>query len=372
MPPQPNQFSPDQNPTPVTPQPQPVQRGSRFLLLGGVVVLVLAALLYWFSPLFQTSEIKTTGEPLRIGIVRYLKIYDPEIDGFIARMAELGYHEGSNVTYSIFRVDKVEETGPAVQELIAQDVDLIYAVTTVAAAAALRETKAAERTDIPIVYAQGNAPVESGIAASFKSSGNNATGVAVNFVEITAKKLEYLKMIDPDVKRVGYFDSKHTDPAAQFTLKELEKQAPEFGITLVRYELKEPVGQASVAEISSVLASLKPGDIDAYFHLPGPLMGIQAQPTIIEGVTRLGIPSIWLETPSVEIGGLFAYSHDLFALGSQAADIANKVIGGALPTDIPIEFPLKYVLAINLESARKANITLPQTLIYLANKTFGE
>jgi len=256
--------------------------------------------------------------------------------------------------------------------LLAEDVDLIYAVTSVAAAAALRETAAAGRTDIPIVFAQGNAPVESGLIASYRSSGNNATGVAVNFVETTSKKLEYLKSIAPDAERIGYFDSEHTDPAAQFTLEELQKQAPDFGITLTRYELKNPVGTSSVAEIADILAGIRPGEIDAYFHLPGPLMGAQAQPTIIEGVKRLGIPSIWLETPSVEIGGLFAYSHDLFLLGRQAADIADKVLGGTLPTDIPIEFPLKYVLAINLETARESSIELPQSLLFLADVTVGE
>jgi len=334
-----------------------------FGLIAGVCLLLVGFALYWFASRVEGPP----PEPLTIGIVRYLKIYDPEIDGFIEQMHELGYREDEHVVYRIFRVDTVEETGPAVQQLVAEDVDLIYAITTVAAAAALRETKAAGRTDIPVVFAQGNAPVQSGIIGSFRSSGNNATGVAVNFVETTSKKLEYLKTIAPDAKRVGYFDSVHTDPAAQFTLEELKNQAPDFGLTLVRYELKNPVGSSSIAEIEDVLAGIQPGEIDVYFHLPGPLMGAQAQPTIVEGVNRLGLPSIWLETPSVQIGGFFAYSHDLYLLGSQAADIANKVLLGARPTDIPIEFPLKYILAVNLATANEIGIELPQSLVFLAD-----
>lgn len=344
---------------------------SKKIFLFAVVVLGAGAWLFFFSGWEKVSSVfapSAPPAPVHIGIIRYLKIYDPEVDGFKDRMKALGYVEGENVTYDRIDVDAVPDVNTAAKTLIEKNVDLIYAVTTVAANGALKETASANRADIPIVFAQGNAPVEAGIVKSFASSGNNATGIAVNFIETTPKKLQFLMMIDPAIKRVAHFDAVNADPAAKLALAELQKAAPKFGITLVPYRLENKPGPDSVTEIKRVLATIKPGDVDAYYHLPGPLMGLPAQPSIQEALSRLAIPGVWLEVPSVKIvGGLFAYGHDLYSLGEQAADVALKVLNGEQPTNIPIEFPHKYVIAVNLKTAREAKITLPQSILSIAD-----
>ncbi len=331
-----------------------------------IVVVVMVGGLW----LIYSSGFKKTSEPVKaynIGIIRYLKIYDPEVDGFKQELEQLGYKEGLNVTYHRIDVDKVPDVNVAAKELIQKNVNLIYAVTTVAAKGALDETVAANRTDIPIVFAQGNLVDRAGVIKSFKSSGNNTTGVAVDFVGLTAKKLEFLKKINPNIKKLGYFDAVYADPAAKFNLEELKIQAPKFGITLVGYPLKNPVGPTATEEIKSVLDKIKPGEIDAYFHLPGPIMGFQNQPMIQERLNQLKILGVWLELPSVvQLGGLFTYSHDLNDIGKQAAVIADKVLKGIKPADIPVEFPRHYFLGLNLKTAQTIGITIPDSMLSIA------
>lgn len=333
-------------------------------------VIIGGALLwfYYFGPTFLKQEQKV----YQIGIVRYLKIYDPEVDGFKEGMEQAGYKEGINVIYHRYDVDKVGDVNVAAKELIQKNVDLVFAVTTVAAKGVLDETVAANRTDIPIIFAQGNLAVRAGLVKSLESSGNNATGVAVDFVQLTAKKLEFLKMISPKVKKLGYFDAAHGDPAAMFALEELKIQAPKFGITLVPYRHASPVGPAATEEIKNILQKIKPGEIDAYFHLPGPVMGFQNQPIIINELNRLKIPGAWLELPSVGIGGLFSYSQDLADLGRQAVFMADKVLKGTKPADIPVELPKQYFLHINLKTAREMGLTMPKEVLLLANKVYQE
>lgn len=308
----------------------------------------------------------------KIGIIRYLKIYDPEVDGFKEGMEQAGYKESVNVTYYRYDVDKVEDARVAAKELIQKNVDLIFAVTTVAAKGALDETASANRTDIPIVFAQGNLAVRAGLVKSLQSSGNNATGVAVDFVQLTAKKLEFLKTIKPSIRRLGYFDAAHADPAATFALEELKIQAPKLGIILVPYAHKNPVGPAATEELKNILQNIKPGEIDAYFHLPGPVMGFQNQPIIITELNRLKIPAVWLELPSVAIGGLFSYSQDLVDLGRQAVFIADNVLKGTKPADIPVELPRKYFLYVNLKTAREIGLIVPENIILQANKIYDQ
>ncbi len=341
---------------------------AQVLFLAFAAIIAVGGYFLWKYAVFTEPAPKTYN----IGVIRYLKIYDPIVGGFKEGMAQAGYKEGINVVYHSYDVDKVGDVNAAAKELIQKNVDLIFAVTTVAGVGTLKETELAQRTDVPIVFAQGNLAQRAGLVKSLESSGNNTTGVAVDFVQLTAKKLELLKMIKPGVKKLGYFDAAHGDPAAMFALEELKIQAPKFGITLVPYRHASPVGPAATEEIKNILQKIKPGEIDAYFHLPGPVMGFQNQPVIIGELNRLKIPGVWLELPSVAIGGLFSYSQDLFDLGRQAVFMADKVLKGTKPADIPVELPRQYFFHINLKTAREIGLTIPKEILLLANKIYQE
>jgi len=332
-------------------------------IIGVLIILGVAGYIGWS----YSNTPKQSAGPKKIGISQYLPTLAGATQGFKDEMTTLGYVEGKDVTY-------VQEifTDPALSsstahKLLDQKVDLIYAITSVAARGALAATKE-DGVATPIIFTHANDPVGEGFAQSFKSSGNNATGVSVNIAEVTAKKLEFLKQINPKIKNLLTFDAKFSDPAQVLTLKELAKQAPNFGITVIKYMIQNPPGSLSNKEIAAYMGSLKPGAVDAFFQPAGPAASI---PDTVKMLTvenkRLKIPSVFINLPFVELGGLFSYGHDLPAIGSQAAIMADKVLKGTKPSDIPIEFANKYSLDINLKTAAEIGVTIPDAMLTIAN-----
>lgn len=310
------------------------------------------------------------GKAYTIGVLRYIPQTSKVEDGFYARMKDLGYEDGKNVKYIITPYgESPAKMQSLAQSLIDQKADLIVAITSVAAGGAKKATEASGRIDIPIVFTHSNQPDKQGHIKSFQSSGNNLTGVAINFEEVTNKKLEFLKKINSSIKKIGTLDAVHTDPAGQFILQALRAGAPKFGVEIVSYKVQNNVGPAATAEIAKIADSIKPGNIDAFFHLAGPVSNPpENAQLIINMANRLKIPAVYLVETQVEQGGLMSYAHDQVAMGGQTAVIVNKILNGQLPTDIPVEFPNKNSLVINLKTAEDEGINIPKSLLQIVDK----
>ncbi len=337
------------------------------LAVGAIVIVLLAGGIFFV----MKKDATPPPPPKKIGITEYILQMRPVVDGFIAGMEEQGYREGIDVVYVREPVAEgdVKKLTAINDTYIDQNVDLIFAVTSVSAKSALAETTAKERTDIPIVFSHANQVVEQKLVNSFKSSGNNMTGVAVNFAEVTERKLEFLKKINPDIKKIAVFDAAVTDPAGRAVMIEVEKAAPKFDLTVVKYPIKNDAGPASIEEAKATMSKMKSGDFDAYFHLPGNV--VNQHEFILLGIDmtkRLKIPSVWHAESDVESGGLFSYGHDLTAMGKQTAVIISKVLKGTLPTDIPIEFPQKNSLTINKKVAQELGVTIPPQILSITDK----
>ena len=137
-------------------------RSVQALFLALAAIIFVGGYFLWKYAVFT----KPAPKVYNIGIVRYLKIYDPIVSGFKEGMAQAGYKEGINVVYHRYDVDKVGDVNVAAKELIQKNVDLIFAVTTVAAKGALDETISANRADIPVIFAQGNLAQRAGLVKS--------------------------------------------------------------------------------------------------------------------------------------------------------------------------------------------------------------
>ncbi|OGG47775.1 hypothetical protein A3D66_00630 [Candidatus Kaiserbacteria bacterium RIFCSPHIGHO2_02_FULL_50_9] len=333
-------------------------------IASAAILIVALGVIGWFY--LPSTKTPAPPAPKTVGILQYLQVTGAMADGFKKKMAELGYVEGQNVTYIFERFDVPAEGTATAQKLLGQKVDMIYAITSVAGRGALAATKEAG-VNTPIVYAHANSPVSDGLAASFRSSGNNATGVAVNIPEVTAKKLEFLKQINPNIKKVLTFDAVFSDPAQVTGLAELDTQAPKFGITVVKYKIQGSPGPAGNAEIQKYMQALKPGDFDAFLQPAGPVAGdFGGFKILLVEVTRLKLPAVYLNIPFVKAGGLFSYGHDTFGVGEQAAVMADKVLKGTKPSDIPIEFAAANELDLNLKAAAEIGITFPDTMLSTA------
>ncbi len=339
------------------------------LALAAIFVVLLAGVaFYMYRPVAAPMQAAPTLK--KVGILRYVKDLKGVEDGFVTGMSQLGYKEGRDVEYifSEYGSSPGDMKGLAAQ-LLSQHVDIIVAVTNVAATGAVAAEKDAGMTSIPIVFLHGNNPVGTGLVQSFKSSGNNLTGVAVNYAELTERKLQMLQSINPKAKRVAIFDTVASDPAMTSVVKTLDDVAPKFNITVVRIPVKNQPGDAAIAEIKDALAKMRPGDVDAIFYLPGPVANQEAVASLITSeANRLKIPTIGLVGALVENGQLFSYEHNLSDIGEQGAVMTVKILHGVAPSDIPIEFPPRDTMTINLQTAKVIGVTIPKDLTYVADK----
>ncbi len=346
---------------------------SKNKILIGCAVLIVAVLGVVFA--FTQGDKTSTGipareKPLQVGIIQNIKTLDAAVDGFKLGLTEAGYKEGVDIVYQYQSADgNIDKIKQIADEYIAQDVDLILTITPSPARVALERTRLAGKP-IPIVFTHGVAVVESGLVESYKSSGNNLTGVVPDEPNLMAKKLEFLKQINPATKKVGvFYTSKQENPGTILVLKVMHEKAPSLGIEIVEYDLKTPASPESTVVMQRTADAIKPGEVDAILTIPDTAVNYKDNPDILIEIGRkLKIPILFITTPQVLKGGLFSYRQDDVAFGKQASVLADKIFRGTLPADIPLELANKYILVINLRVAKELGLTIPPSMLSIADQ----
>lgn len=342
-----------------------------FIILGVFIAALAAGLLYFFFNSPNKETIPKTVKSKKIGIVQYQKIFEPSIKGFKEGLAQQGFKDGTDVTYDVRAADgNMEKVKENADYFLNQGVDLIFADSPESAAVTLKESTNSGKTNIPIVFTNSTNPDKVGLIKSFKSSGNNTTGVAVDFATITTKKLEFLKRINPKIEKVGVVYGAISDPTADFNMQVLREAAPKFDMTLVEYKLTKPPGPASAAEAKKIVDGLKPGEIDAYFHPAGPVVNFPETRMILMGIgKKMKVPTVFTRdfNPKEE-SWLLSYGHDFYETGKQASEVAAKVLKGTKPSDIPIDYQRKIRLIIDLRAAKEIGVTIPESILAIADK----
>lgn len=301
-------------------------------------------------------------------------------ESFVNQMQELGYTEGTNITYLRHELIQPNPEGmvkirEVLKGYIEQNVDLLVVSSNPDALVALEETKNAGKT-IPIVALDATNPVDVGLAKSFASSGNNFTGVVELRSESVGRLLEMMERISPGVKKLGYLSHGFIIPAASAPatdyLEKLKAQAKIRGITVVEYTTDVAPGPALEKELQRVLGGVKKGEIDAWTHIPGHFIPNQQ---VYEDVMvrRLKIPfgspgALEVDPKTGEMVGLFSYGVNFARKGKQGAVMADKVLKGTRPSDIPLEPPDKYDLVINLKVAKEIGVAIPNAVLTLADE----
>lgn len=345
--------------------------GALALALVGVLVMFVATFQSLFSPVPVPSYSNGSTPPKKIGVAQFWSRLETFHQGLRQGMQELGYLEGRDVVYLYQNIEQdVAKLDEMVKTLVDQNVDVLFVVGSPTVASALTYTKEKGKLT-PIVFVIVDKPVEEGFAASLRSSGNNATGVASNMAEVIPKQLDFLKQINPDAKRVGIFGKGFHVPQGpgRFAIDALREHAPEFGLRVVEYTTDAPPGPQNEAEFRRIASTIKRGDVDAIMHIPGHYIANQDELETEVG-KRIGAINVMPIAEEVETGGLFSYSADSVDVGRQAAVMVDKILRGVAPSQIPIEYPRRDTLSINMKTAREAGITIPPSVLNVVDKLY--
>lgn len=348
------------------------------VLAGGIALLlltVLAAVAFFTGQSTENRTLSGTTQPKTVGIVQFLGILEPSIQGFKDTMATQGYREGENITYLQQSANgNFAMLAEITQDYIDQNVDLIFADSPESGSIALQVTQETGRQDIPIVFVNATDPVRAGLIQDFRSSGNNTTGIAIDFVDLTARKLDFLQRIDPNIEKIAVVYNLVSDPTADAMLEELHRQAARLNLEVIQYDIENPPGPESTAESAELINNeMQPGDFDAYFHLAGPVVNFpDNQQLLMQIGQKFQVPSVYLQNFAPTDNWLFSYGHDLHGTGAQAAPMAHKIFNGTRPTDIPIEYQDEDLIVVNLRAANEIGVTLPASLLEIADVRIEE
>ena len=289
----------------------------------------------------------------QVGVMITDDTYLSPIEGFKQAMRELGYVEGKHITYDVrnAKLDKAALKQFA-QDFVQRRVDLIFTATYVGASMAKEATEAA---GIPVVFGPAGDPVETGLVKSIMTSGNHLTGVSTLSLELTAKRLEMLTRVVPRARRVAVVFNPE-DKFSQEVVKQTRVAAGKLALALVECRGR------TAGEMQQSLRALKPGEADAIFAIPDVLVNNQVES--LSAIAREArLPYMVHIGSLVERGALASYGINTFQIGRQAARLADKILNGTRPADIPIETPRKLELAINLKVAKQIGLTIPYEVL---------
>jgi putative ABC transport system substrate-binding protein len=275
---------------------------------------------------------------------------------FRRTMRELGYVEGQNLVLDFRGADGDNTRFPFLaSEIIAQKPDVIVAETTPGALAAKRAT-----ASIPIVIFNVSDPVGSGLVASLARPGGNVTGATDFGMELTAKSVELLKGIVPNLRRLGVLMS--DNPVHQLQLKEVRTTANQLGLSALSFTMTS--GDRAEAAFSAMHAE----HVDAFVALGGaPFDSTKAQrELLIRLAAKARIPGIYASRAMVDLGGLMSYGIDNGASWKITAPYVADILKGARPAEMPVQQPKEFELFINTRTAASLGLTIPPAMLMRA------
>ena len=283
--------------------------------------------------------------------------YPVRNEAFRQALRELGYVEGKNIVIEWRAAEGKRGRLPVLAaELVSLKVDVIV----VTGLGDLRAAKQATAT-IPIVMVVDSDPVRSGFVASLARPGGNTTGLSTLAPELSGKRLELLKEIVPKLSRMAAFGTSTSEGNAQ-ELTEVELAAGVFGVKLKYLDVLGP------KDFETAFRAASKGRADAALMMvSGSLAGLQ-RTEIAELAVKSRLPVIYQRREYVDAGGLMSYGVSITDLYRRAATYVDKILKGAKPADLPVEQAMKFELVINLKTAKQIGLTIPQTVLYRADK----
>jgi putative ABC transport system substrate-binding protein len=278
------------------------------------------------------------------------------VEAFLHGMRDFGYTDGDNFEFAPRFADGYIERLPMLaQELVQLRPSVILAPASGPAVAAKRAT-----ATIPIVSPALADAVHLGLVASVSRPGGNVTGITPYVEGLPAKQMELAREVVPRAARIGVL-ANVSDPKAPPQLQELEAAGRDLGVTVVVADAPTP------DDVDGALQMLADHRIDVMVVLQTSMLLSERQGIAsLAATTRL--PAVYGYREHVDDGGLISYGVDLRACFRRAAYYVHKILNGVAPGDLPIEFPTRLELVINLKTAKALGLTVPPTLLARADE----
>ena len=271
-------------------------------------------------------------------------------------LKEMGYDEGRNVVIEYYYADNnYDRLSELAADLVQRKVDLILAAGDNPALAA----KAATPT-IPIVFAVAGDPVQLGVVGNLNRPGGNITGVSFFSVTIMPKRLGLLHELAPNATVIGML-ANPSNASAEAEVKEAETAARVLGCELL-------VARATSApDIDIAFATLVQRGVGAIV-VAGDALFINQRKQLVTLAEHYALPASYNLRDYAQAGGLMSYGADIFDTYHQVGVYAGRILRGVKPADLPVMLPTKFPLVINLKTAKALGLTVPPSLLAIADE----
>ena len=322
-----------------------MKRGHLLRPLAVVLFTVLSAFLAWSQP---------PSNPRRVGVLLNASPGDPaskrNLQALVDGLRDYGWEEGRNVVLEA----RFPQSGPThfsdlAAELVSLNVDVILSSVTPAIAAARSKT-----ATIPIIMVGPADPVGTGFVASLARPGGNITGIANQIETISVKNLELVKEIKPGIRRIGILFSPDNSSSGRIARAMQEEVPSRLGVTVV------PIGVTKPEDIAEAFANIVREQLEGLLVLPTGVLALH-RTKIADFAVQHKLPTMAPFDLFARDGLLMSYGYDSRITWRRAASFVDRILKGAMPTDLPVEQMDRFQLIINLKTARA--IGLDMTLL---------
>ena len=328
-------------------------------MMGHLRVLALvnlAAYLCLFG-LADIADAQQPASPRRIGVLLAARTPgDQEWQAFNQGLLDAGYSVGGNlVVESRFTHGDYSKVPELLSDLIQRRVEVLVVDSTPATQAAKRAT-----STIPIVMTSIADPVGSGLVASLSHPGGNVTGLSIMATDLSAKRLQLLKEVIPQLARVAVLWNKNVAYAPK-VIEEIKAASPSLSI--------EPifVGVQTPEDFALAFAAFRRAHAQALYVMEDSFFLIHRK-TLLELASKDRLPTIFPQTLVAKEGALMTFGPSYPDLFRRVAGYVDRILKGAKPADLPIEQPTKFELVVNLKTAKALGLTIPESILVRADE----
>jgi putative ABC transport system substrate-binding protein len=280
----------------------------------------------------------------------------PRLSAFTQALADLGWIDGRNVRMDLrWGGAGINRIRALAHELVGLQPDIILTNGTPATVAVQRETRT-----IPIVFAGVGDPVASAIVPRLDRPSGNVSGFAINETTLGGKWLELLSEIASRLKRAAIMFNPETTAASRF-MPSLETAARSLKVELIIAHVHND------GEIETAIIALGREPGRGLVVMPDTFNDAHRAPIIL-GAARNNVPAVYTSPEFVRDGGLLSYGPDTVDIPRRAATYVDRILRGAKPGDLPVQFPTKFEMVLNLKTAKALGLMVPQSILLRADE----